>query len=175
MVPEPSEDTSFRALAPPVAKSKGFAGFRAIAGERRASALSSRRERPGSARVDVVDRLGIFLSGLCLLHCALTPVALLLLPTMNLVFFREGFHVAIAFFIAGAALMAFVPGYRSHRDVQAFKWAAPGFLLIVAGAVWGTAVGGNWVESALSILGSAFLIQAHRINRRLCACCAPLA
>jgi hypothetical protein len=135
------------------------------------------------ARASVGDRLGVGLSALCIAHCALTPVALALLPSLNLPFFRpffrpfywafvrEDFHVVIAFLIAGAALLAFLPGYRAHGNGRVFTWAVPGFGLIAFAAACGGSLFGPYGEAGLSIVGSALLIQGHRLNRAACACC----
>lgn len=135
-----------------------------------AKAQADRAEVARLRRARWGDRLGICLSGLCILHCALTPVALAALPSMNAVFLRDHFHGWFAFLIGGSALLAFVPGYRAHGDLRVFLWAAPGFAAIVAAAIWGGGLG-VYGEAAASITGSALLLQAHRLNRALCACC----
>ena len=121
------------------------------------------------------DRLGIFLSGLCMVHCALTPLAILAIPALGLDFIRHGFHFWIAFLIAGAALAAFIPGFRTHGQGAIFAWALPGFALIVAGTTIGESFDHSrvafTVETVLSLIGGACLIRAHLLNRRLCECC----
>ena len=148
---------------------------------RRLAAHSSALPRPRPLTIGATfgDRLGICLSGLCILHCALTPVLLVGLPALNLSGFPfpgGDFHVVIAVFIGCAALLAFIPGFRAHRNRQVFAWAIPGFLAIVLAAFLGKAdVGfahlGQAGEAALSIFGSVLLIRAHLLNRAYCACC----
>lgn len=122
------------------------------------------------------DRFGICLSGLCVIHCALTPVALLLLPALNVVspdlareMSHDHFHDFMFIAVPLLAALAFVPGYRRHRNLKVFAWALPGLALILLG---GSLLEGRlWLESIVTIAGSAFLIRSHVVNRRLCACC----
>ena len=119
------------------------------------------------------DRVGICLSTLCLIHCLLTPVIFLLLPALNFGFFHHQVHVVLFFVLPLVALVAFVPGYRRHRNLQVFAWALPGFALILAGILDLQPIfGEEYTEMVLSVAGSLFLIRAHLLNRRLCACCA---
>lgn len=117
----------------------------------------------------MADRLGICLSGLCVIHCLLTPLLFIFLPSVQLLEFHETFHRVLLLALPLLALLAFVPGYLRHRDPQVFAWSLPGFGLLVALTL--AFEGTGWIETALSVTGSLLLIQAHRINRRLCACC----
>ena len=118
----------------------------------------------------VADKLGICLSGLCLIHCLLTPVAMLLLPSIQVLELHEVVHEGLLFVLPVLAILAFVPGYRRHRNWRVFAWALPGFALILfSGLVLDHGIG--LVQTSITIAGSALLIQAHVVNRRLCACC----
>ena len=126
--------------------------------------------RATSKMRSVADKLGICLSGLCLIHCLLTPVAMLLLPSIQVLSLHEFVHEGLLFVLPVLAILAFVPGYRRHRNWRVFAWALPGFALIMfSGLVMEHGVG--LVQTSVTIAGSAFLIQAHAVNRRLCACC----
>lgn len=172
-------------LTPLVAPSReerpSFSGFtkvradRAPGGDAKTRLVQKMKVRERNAiRAALADRLGICLSGLCILHCALTPLALVALPSLGFVIADELVHVAFAGGIAAAGFLAFVPGYLAHRDRLVFAWAVPGFFLIVAAAAAGArldSLGGRFAEALVTVLGSVLLIQAHRLNRRLCACC----
>jgi hypothetical protein len=119
------------------------------------------------------DRFGICLSTLCAVHCILTPVMILALPSLGfvgLLEFHETFHHVLLVVLPLLAIAAFVPGFLRHRDRRVFYWSAPGFLMIaLAGLVFGEPH--RLVPTVVSVVGSLFLIQAHLTNRRLCACC----
>lgn len=141
------------------------------------------------------DRLGISLSLLCMIHCFLTPVLLLLLPLMNThpsegmwfwgieVLSSESWHVIFLLVVPMVALLAFLPGWRHHRDKRIWGFAAIGFFFLGAGVFTGW-LGGEahhknemsmqnisaLSELILTIIGSTFFIRAHFINRKLLGC-----
>lgn len=115
------------------------------------------------------DRLGICLSGLCLIHCLLTPIVLVLLPTVQVLAIHEELHHWLLVTLPVIAILAFVPGFRRHKNSKIFYWALPGFALLVTSHFFEESL---LVATAFSVLGSACLIRAHFLNRHLCACCA---
>lgn len=126
------------------------------------------------------DRLGICLSVLCLVHCLLTPVIMGLLPMGALLgFWQHGFHQVFLMVIPAVALIAFVPGWRQHRDMRVWAWGGVGILLLAFGVgvaeFFGHEAVGDWralaAELVLTALGGACLIRAHLLNRALCVCC----
>lgn len=116
----------------------------------------------------LADKIGIGLSGLCLLHCLLTPILILLIPSMS-VGGHDMVHVALFAVLPFVALAAFVPGFKRHHDKRVFYWALPGIALIAIGAV--VLDGQMLAETGSTILGSLLLIRAHLLNRELCVCC----
>lgn len=120
------------------------------------------------------DRLGICLSWLCLIHCVMTPVVLLLLPGLSFIPAvghsedHEHFHEALLIVLPILALAAFVPGYRAHRNKKVFAWGIPGLILISLGVF---VFHHGWETVVVTIPGSILLIRAHLLNRHLCSCC----
>ncbi len=128
------------------------------------------------------DRLGICLSVLCLVHCLLTPVLMGLLPMGALLgFWQHGFHQIFLMVIPIVALVAFIPGWKQHRDFRVWVWGAAGILFLALGVavaeLFGheAPMGGGWQvlagELILTSIGGACLIRAHLLNRALCVCC----
>jgi hypothetical protein len=120
------------------------------------------------------DRFGICLSALCVIHCVLTPFFLLALPSLQTfealsAHSHENFHHVMLIIVPLLAILAFIPGFLRHRNARVFLWAIPGLILIAVGALVFEST--PWVESAITIAGSFFLIRSHLINRELCACC----
>jgi hypothetical protein len=117
------------------------------------------------------DLAGAAASGVCLLHCLLTPVALSLFP--SLISYLPGdawFHRVLA---AGIILLggaAFVPGYRLHRQRPLLALIAFGMALILTVA-WSGETLGRPAELGLSISGSLMLVTAHLLNRSFCKQC----
>ncbi|GAB5535986.1 MAG: hypothetical protein Rubg2KO_22350 [Rubricoccaceae bacterium] len=112
----------------------------------------------------VWDRIGIWLSSVCAVHCLLMPVLLLALP------FWSGGHVLheIAHPILLVALVP-VTLAAMRRSREGALWLFTG-LGMVGLAMISHDVLGDLSASALTLLGSLFLITGHRCNQ---ACCEP--
>lgn len=119
------------------------------------------------------DKLGMAGSGLCLIHCLAIPVVAGALPSLGIAFLAdESVHEILAFFLIALAGLAFIPGYRRHRNRHVVMLMAAGLGLILF-ATWGNA----WIdlhgvgETVLSIAGSLLLIWAHYRNHSFCQTC----
>jgi hypothetical protein len=117
------------------------------------------------------DLAGAIASGVCLLHCLVTPVALSLSP--SLVSYLPGdawFHRVLAGGIVLLGAAAFVPGYRIHRQRPLLALIAIGMALILTVAWSGESLS-RLAELGLSISGSLMLVTAHLLNRSFCRQC----
>lgn len=147
------------------------------------------------------DRVGVCLSVLCMAHCLLTPFVLAIVPLGTAFgFWHTGFHQLFLFIVPLIAAVAFIPGWRQHRDSRVWIFAAIGFLFLFAGSnvaefigpvlrpeaglhdlhsshmhqsadIHDLAWGPILAELLLTSIGGAFFIRAHLLNRKLCACC----
>ena len=61
------------------------------------------------------DRVGVFASVLCAIHCALTPILLLMLPTFGRVWSHPASHWGMALFVVPVAAFTLTRGFRRHR------------------------------------------------------------
>ena len=127
-----------------------------------------RRKFPSLRYWAHIDSAGAFASTLCIMHCFATAALGFLLPAFGLSLFgSEALHRALAGIVIAVALLAFVPGFRLHRDVSVAAPALIGFASLILAQFLGEAVG-ELGEAALTILGGGVLIAAHVRNRRLC-------
>ncbi|MDF1826015.1 MAG: MerC domain-containing protein [Verrucomicrobiales bacterium] len=89
---------------------------------------------PAPQRHDA-DRVGIIASALCAVHCAITPVLLILAPSFGQWWSHPASHWLVALFVVPLAFAMLLRGFRHHRR----KWiVACGFLgmfLVVVGAI----------------------------------------
>ncbi|MCS7312879.1 MAG: MerC domain-containing protein [Acidobacteria bacterium] len=118
-----------------------------------------------------VDRMGMVVSTVCAVHCAVGPFIFLLLPWVETYesAWTEGLERVLIGSAVGIAAVAFGVGYRTHRDARVGLWFLTGFLLIGLGHGYlGTY--GQGIESATVIAGAACLILGHVQNQRLCRC-----
>jgi cation transport ATPase len=116
------------------------------------------------------DKLGLWLSSLCAIHCLATPLLVLALPVLGGFFEQEWVHLAMALFVVPVGLFAFWSGYKHHLQMRVFALGTVG-LLLVGGA---SLAPHELVEiqgfDVVTVLGSILLITAHILNRRACLC-----
>lgn len=112
---------------------------------------------------DPPDTVGQILSVVCAVHCVSTPLFFAMAPAAASVL--GGAHPILLAFVVVVAGWSFVPGYRCHRSRVVLGLAAAGIgALALAAFVFGD----QWVlDTALSLVGSAFMMAAHWRNRQL--------
>lgn len=118
----------------------------------------------------LVDGCGVFLSGLCALHCAVTPLLVGVLPAIA----GEGTEANLRRVLIVLGLFGVAFGAVFHRDRRAFVPLA-GALMLAALLEVGAIVPAWEVFVALALSG--LLISAHALNTRACNAhchgCAP--
>jgi uncharacterized membrane protein YfcA len=119
-----------------------------------------------------VDQIGIWTSTLCVIHCLLTPV-LLSLSAVSAHFLpsEERTHRTLAVAIATLGAIALVRGYRRHRSSRVLVLMVVGLAFIFGGAYWGDHLRSHTAEVLVTLVGSGFMIVAHRTNHTFCRDC----
>jgi hypothetical protein len=119
-----------------------------------------------------VDQIGVWTSTLCVIHCLLTPV-LLSLSVVSAHFLpsEERTHRTLAVAIAVLGAIALVKGYRNHRSSRVLLLMIAGLAFIFGGAFWGDHLPSHGVEVLVTLIGSGFMIAAHRTNHTFCRDC----
>ena len=118
------------------------------------------------------DLVGIFVSGLCLIHCLLLPFILAALPSMALRHTPEIFHFGVAVVAVPAGVFAFLPGFLRHRKLWVPLVGMLGLVLLVTASVYHEEFNAN-LDRVITTMGGVMLVTAHLKNRRLCQseCC----
>ena len=107
------------------------------------------------------DIIGATLSCLCILHCALQPILIAHIPSLNIWTENETAHMvlgAFAFLVSGPTLVA--QGNRST-----YTLALVGFVALLLPLKF------HELETTLTLFGSSCLILGHFIRHRYCQCC----
>ena len=125
------------------------------------AALASIRNR--------LDRMGILLSALCVLHCLAGIVLVAGLGIGGEFLFAPSIHrigLALAIFIGGITLLM---GIARHGDSRPLQLGVAGLALMIAALI----VGHGIPEAVLTVSGVSLLAWAHLRNLRLgnCATC----
>lgn len=116
-----------------------------------------------ASKNDLVDRLAIFLSGLCLIHCIGTVLILSLVASLSGFLLNPLIHEIGLVLAIGLGLFAFARGIIVHRQmipsiVGGTGLFAMGFALTLRHGVSG--------EVILTIIGVLLVAVAHEMNRR---------
>jgi uncharacterized membrane protein YfcA len=127
---------------------------------------------PRKALAIPVDQIGMWTSGLCVVHCLLTPVVLSLSAvSAHFLPSEERVHRLLAVIIALLGALALIRGYRNHRRHHVLLLMIAGLGCIFAGAYWGDHLPSHRIEVLITFIGSGFMIAAHRLNHTFCHDC----
>ena len=118
------------------------------------------------------DRLGVFASAACFVHCLITPVLLSLSAVYaHFLPLEEHTHRLLAVVITLIGAVALGVGYRKHKQWSVLGLMAVGLVLIFTGAYVGDRLPSHWYEVAITLAGSCCMICAHRLNHTFCGRC----
>ena len=123
------------------------------------------------------DRIGLFLSVLCGIHCLLTPFILVSAPWLSNIIGNESFHVMMLSFVIPVAVLSIVQNNGVKGKV--LKVMLSGIFLLVLGVVvhyTHHTHGENHhlkdflLENLFTMTGGALLFFAHLKKLKNCRC-----
>jgi cytochrome c biogenesis factor len=121
-----------------------------------------------TALIRQLDRVAILLSGVCVLHCLLAPVAITLLPLLTLgLGGEEHFHELMLWVVLPVSTLGLALGWRQHRRGEILLLGAASMALLTFAATWGHHHLPHAMEALLTVIGSLALAAAHVLNFRL--------
>ena len=116
-----------------------------------------------------LDRFAIGASILCLLHCLVTPLLVVLFPVVVGTFLtQESFHWVLLLWVLPTSVSAIWIGCRRHKDRSVFLMVSAGLAVLCAAVLWGNALGGEAGEKGATVVGSLAMVAGHWRNFRLC-------
>ena len=119
-----------------------------------------------SKAVPALDRVAITLSGVCAIHCIVTPLVVVLFPVVSACLSSDqSFHAILLTFVVPSSVVALTLGCRRHRDVAVLALGIVGLGVLVVAAVPGHF--DSW-ERPVTLGATALMIAAHTRNYRLC-------
>jgi len=120
----------------------------------------------------LTDKLGIFLSFACVLHCILLPIILPLLPFIGFAFDHNGlFHVYLSIIIVAIACITLMPGYLKHHNPEPLGLAFIAACILILSGIIEMKIGHTLQITLATVAGSCSMIWAHYTNHKnLCAC-----
>jgi hypothetical protein len=118
-------------------------------------------------RQRTLDAIAVSLSGLCLVHCLVLPLALTLFPIFGSTFVDDAlFHAVLYVVVLPTSGIALALGYRHHHDRSLITVGGLGLMILGVAAVAGHELFGHEGERWVTSLGGLVLAAAHAINYR---------
>lgn len=116
---------------------------------------------------DILDRIGISVSLLCVVHCLLTPLLVFVMPVVGEFLSETWFHATIIAIVFPVAVWALWSGYQKHH-LKRVLWLGGIGLLFISIAIY---VGHeNTIgEFFFMVVAGIVLSAAHYSNLRACA------
>lgn len=112
-----------------------------------------------------LDRWGIFLSGLCLVHCLLTPIIIFLIPWLEAYLREEIFHALLFIIILPLAFITFYSGHKIHRSKRPIILGTLGIAFLASDLILPESMHEiAFLHTGLTIFGSLLLVGAHYFN-----------
>ena len=114
-----------------------------------------------------LDRLGMWLSGACAVHCMVMPIVLILFPVMMWIRWSRLVDVITILAAAMLGLGGCVLSFRVHRDHRPLSLVMGGLLLHGTGRLASSALG-LFLSQSLIIAGPMLMGYGLWRDRRLC-------
>lgn len=117
-----------------------------------------------------LDKFAVLLSGICVLHCLITPIAITVLPIISLNAFVEDvlFHKLMLWLVLPTSCIALFIGCRKHRDWLIAGTGILGMTILVVIAFFGHDFLSHGGEKVLTSIGGIVLAISHILNYRAC-------
>lgn len=123
-------------------------------------------------QVELLDRLGISASVLCVLHCIATPFLVMSIPLFGHWVNSIWFHIVMAVLIFPIAAVALFNGYKIHKRPLILILGGIGLGFIGAGLLANNHAHHDHSQTfILTAIGGTFLVTAHLMNLKSCQKC----
>ena len=115
------------------------------------------------------DRLAISLSALCVMHCLLTPLLIVFLPSILAVQLEnEAFHRALLLMVIPTSVFSLLVGCKKHKHYRLLNIGLVGILFLVSATFMEGLSNGELLEKVLTVIGACVLAVGHYLNFRMC-------
>ena len=116
-----------------------------------------------------IDKAARALSLLCVAHCLLTPIAIIILPALGATFLDdERFHYALLLLVLPTSIFSLGLGCSKHGQREILLFGLFGLFLMSLILVLGEDILGELGEKVSTIIGASIIAVAHVRNFRAC-------
>ena len=119
-----------------------------------------------------LDRLGIWLSAICAVHCMVVPIVLIFFPVMSWIHWSRIMDVIVLSVAAIFGLGGCLLGLRHHRDAMPLSLVLIGLALNATGRFAVPRLG-PLLSQTLIIAGPMIMAYGLWRDRQLCKCTNP--
>lgn len=132
--------------------------------------MTSDTNRSSASKSAWLDKLAVILSGVCVLHCLLAPIALTLMPLVVVNGMLEDvlFHKAILWLVLPTSVIALFIGCLKHRDILIIGTGILGMLLLILIAFFAHDLFNPLQEKFATSIAGLILATSHVLNYRAC-------
>ena len=118
------------------------------------------------------DRIGISLSGLCMVHCMVMPVVLAVAPLWAMAeTLHDWLHPVLLILLVPISIIALISTRGKLHAKSIRVLLGTGLFIIALASFLGHEAVSPVVETSFTLLGSGLLITGHRRNERSCRRC----
>jgi len=117
-----------------------------------------------------LDKFGILLSGVCMIHCLVTPVLVTLVPVLSLNVWVEDFlfHQLMLWLVIPTSCIALFLGCRKHKKLSIVGTGIVGITVLLFVALFGHDLLGENMEKIVMTIGGLIIATSHYLNFRAC-------
>lgn len=122
-------------------------------------------DNSASRTTEILDRTGILLSALCVVHCLTLPLLIAVVPFLGQ--FAEGhLHAQMLIVVLPLSTGALALGFRRHRNGQIIILGLVGMLLLTLGGTVMHEQFGIVADRIFTMSGATVLAVSHWYNSR---------
>ena len=115
------------------------------------------------------DKAAIGLSLLCVVHCLVTPIAIVMFPALGATFLEgETFHYVLLFLVVPISLFSLGLGCRKHGHRDILLIGIFGLFLLSLILLVGEETLGEIGEKLSTVFGAVIVASAHFRNFKAC-------
>lgn len=131
-------------------------------------------DNSASRTTEILDRTGILLSGLCVVHCLALPLLITMAPFLGQ-FAAGHLHAQMLVIVLPLSTGALALGFRRHRNWQIIIAGLVGMLLLTLGGTVMHEQFGIVADRVFTMSGAIVLAISHWFNSRAGHQCKPRA
>lgn len=117
----------------------------------------------------IVDKFAIVISSLCIAHCLVFPVLIILAPSLiTLGLTSESFHFWMIVAVIPSSIYALALGCKKHAKFSIFIVGTLGLTCLLLAFFFGHDLLGDIGEKSLTLIGALLITYSHIMNFKLC-------